>query len=140
MAKKILILVCLLIVAGVAFVERTEIKKQLRIERMSESTPVPVLSPTPSPVSQVMTYTLVIQNKKLVQGPDVITVKEGDTIILKVTSDMAEELHIHGYDKSIDLEKNKESTLTFEANLSGRFVFELENSKIDIGAIEVQPK
>jgi hypothetical protein len=86
------------------------------------------------------TFNLVVKNRKLVSGPEVITVNEGDNVAITITVDEAEELHLHGYDKSVDLEKDVPGTLSFTANLSGRFAYELENSKTDIGALEVAPK
>jgi len=86
------------------------------------------------------TFTLVVKNKKLVSGPETITVTQGDNVVIKITADEDEELHLHGYDKSIDLEKDKEGQLAFPATVSGRFAYELEHSKTDIGALEVQPK
>ena len=85
-------------------------------------------------------YELVIQGKKLVSGPATIKVTQGDEVTIKITSDESEEFHVHAYDNSVELEPNKEATLTFTAKLSGRFPFELENSKTEIGALEVQPK
>lgn len=86
------------------------------------------------------TFELVIQNKKIVSGQSTITVKEGDKVTLKITSDEAEEFHIHGYDQSVELLKNKMVELSFTANITGRFELELEESKTELGALEVLPK
>lgn len=86
------------------------------------------------------TFDLVIKDKKIVSGPVTINVTQGDEVTINITSDEAEEFHIHAYDNSVELEPDIQSTLTFTANLSGRFPFELENSKTEIGALEVQPK
>ncbi len=86
------------------------------------------------------TFNIVIKEKKIVSGPTTIKVNQGDEITINITADEAEEFHVHAYDNSVELEPNKEATLTFTANLSGRFPFELEQSKTEIGAIEVQPK
>lgn len=86
------------------------------------------------------TFELGIQGKKLVSGPATIKVNQGDEVTLKITSDEAEEFHVHAYDNSVELEPGKQATLTFNAKLSGRFPFELENSKTEVGVLEVQPK
>lgn len=113
-----------------------------------KSTILPAHTPSPSsesttsarPASNVKAFDLVVKNKKLVSGPETIQVTEGDQVIINITSDEDEELHLHGYDKSVDLEASKAAQLTFTANLTGRFVYELEKSKTEIGALEVQPK
>lgn len=84
-------------------------------------------------------FELTIKNKKLVSGPETVKVNEGDHVGLKITSDIPEELHLHGYDISVDLEKDVPAELSFVASISGRFVYELEKSKTDLGAVEVQP-
>ncbi len=95
---------------------------------------------SPAQEKNTKTFELVIKNKKLVSGSPTLTATEGDSVIIKITSDFAEEFHLHGYDKSVELEPGKQADLTLTANITGRFTFELENSKTDIGALEVQPK
>ncbi len=85
-------------------------------------------------------FELEIKGKKLVSGLATIKVNQGDEVTIKITSDEIEEFHVHAYDNSVELEPGKQATLTFKANLSGRFPFELENSKTEVGALEVQPK
>ncbi len=85
-------------------------------------------------------FNLSIKNQKIASGSSEITVLQGETVTLKITSDEAEELHLHGYDKSINLKPNQEVELIFEANTSGRFPFELEQSGISLGNIVVAPQ
>jgi hypothetical protein len=85
-------------------------------------------------------FELIIKDKKIVSGPEIIKVTADDEVVIKITIDEAEEFHLHGYDKSVDLEKDIPVELKFRANLTGRFPFELEQSKIEIGALEVLPK
>ena len=83
---------------------------------------------------------LVVKNKRLVSGPSSITAHQGDTVDIKITNDQAEELHLHGYDKKLDLEANKEADLSFPANLTGSFEYELEHSGTTLGQLQVQPR
>jgi hypothetical protein len=57
-----------------------------------------------------------------------------------VTNDADEELHVHAYDNSVELKAGEPGEITFIASASGRFPFELERSKTDIGAISVMPQ
>ncbi len=119
---------------------------------LKPKTPSPTETPAPSTssaeptasssaqISNSKSFDLVVKNKKLVSGPDTLKVTEGDQVTINITSDEDEELHLHGYDKSVDLTKNQPSSLTFQAILTGRFPYELEKSKTEIGALEVQPK
>lgn len=93
-----------------------------------------------TPEKKIKTFQLVVKNRKLVSGDSVLKVTQDDDVVIKITVDEDEELHLHGYDKSMDLEKGKQGTLSFVAKVTGRFPFELEKSKTELGALEVQPK
>jgi riboflavin synthase alpha subunit len=85
-------------------------------------------------------FNLVIEKGKIVSGESTIKVTEGDNITISVLSDTDEEVHFHGFDKKLELQKNVRADITFTANLTGRFEFELEKSGIELGVIEVMPK
>ena len=102
--------------------------------------PVIITSPAVSTQPNTKSFELEIKNKMLVAGSETLKVTEGDNVVIKITSDEDEEFHLHGYDKIVDLQKGQPAQLSFLANLTGRFVYELEKSQTDIGAIEVSPK
>lgn len=88
----------------------------------------------------VKSFTLVVKDRKLVTGPDTLTVSQNDQVHITITVDEAEELHLHGYDQSVEVVANQPASLTFTASITGRFEYELEESGTAIGALEVQPK
>lgn len=96
--------------------------------------PAVVEAPKPQPIE------LVVSKGKLVSGPAVIQVHEGDDVQLQVTSDQADELHMHGYDLHLSLKPNVAATLSFRAEHSGRFDYELHHAHTELGTLEVQPK
>lgn len=53
-----------------------------------------------------------------------VEVSVGTTIELTVTSDVAEELHVHGYDESLAVEPGESASTEFEADQTGRFEIE----------------
>lgn len=89
---------------------------------------------------QEKVFEIVVKDKKVVSGPATLQVTEGDRVVIKITADEPEEFHLHAYDNSVDLEANIEAQISFTATLTGRFPFELEESKTDIGVLEVSPK
>ena len=92
------------------------------------------------PVVSEKIFEMVVKARKIVSGRGDLKANEGDQVTIKITVDEPEELHIHGYDKSVELEKDVLGELSFIATLTGRFPFELENSKTELGALEVLPK
>lgn len=55
-----------------------------------------------------------------------IPVPVGDQVTISVTSDVADEIHLHGYDVSTPVGPDAPGTLTFQATIPGVFEVELE--------------
>jgi ABC-type glycerol-3-phosphate transport system substrate-binding protein len=66
-------------------------------------------------------------------------VSQGDDVVLVVTSDVADEIHLHGYDRSKDVSAGGTIRLPFTATLPGRFEVELEQRGIQIADLTVNP-
>lgn len=120
---------------------------------MKPAPPVPVATPVAAtatatataqavvpagPAAQV--FELVVSNKKLVSGPSVISVPQGTPVTLRITVDHHDELHLHGYDLTLKLPSATPAELSFVADRSGRFEYELHHAHVDLGALEVQPQ
>lgn len=91
-------------------------------------------------IPDVKEFTLHIVDQKIVEGSGDIEVRQGDVVSITIVINEDEEVHIHGYDKSTDLTRDIPGTLTFIANSRGRFPFELEHSKTELGAVSVVAK
>lgn len=83
---------------------------------------------------------IVVEKGRRISGPEVIALKAGDEVVLNLTSDKDDELHLHGYDLHLHLKAGVTGTLKFTATQSGRFAYELHKSHLELGALEVQPK
>ncbi|MEO5839900.1 MAG: hypothetical protein ABIQ73_16145 [Acidimicrobiales bacterium] len=62
----------------------------------------------------------------------------GQTVVIKVTSDVADEVHLHGYDKKADAAPGTVATITFVADKPGVFEVELEKKGLKLFELEVQ--
>ncbi|HUP85008.1 MAG TPA: hypothetical protein VM143_04990 [Acidimicrobiales bacterium] len=67
------------------------------------------------------------------------TVKQGSQVTLRVTSDVADELHLHSYELKVDLVPGQSADLTFLAKIPGVFEVELENHDKKVLELEVKP-
>jgi ABC-type Fe3+-hydroxamate transport system substrate-binding protein len=65
------------------------------------------------------------------------TVDKGDRVLLVVKSDVADEIHLHGYDLSRDVTAGGTARLPFTATLPGRFEVELESRGVQIADLTV---
>lgn len=62
----------------------------------------------------------------------------GEQVVLRVTSDAADEIHLHGYDLTLDLVAGEPGELTFEATIPGVFEAELHDSGIVLAELQIQ--
>lgn len=67
------------------------------------------------------------------------TVEEGDRVVLLVTSDVADEIHLHGYDLTRDVAAGAAARVEFTATIPGRFEVELEERGVQIAELTVEP-
>jgi plastocyanin len=78
-------------------------------------------------------------------GAAEIQVKNGDTVVIVVSSDAPDDIHLHGYDIEKKVEPGKPATFRFKANLEGEFEIEshvAEDAGRDplLGTLIVEPK
>jgi hypothetical protein len=65
--------------------------------------------------------------------------EKGDRVRFKVQSDVADEIHVHGYDLMKDVTAGGTVTFSFPASIEGRFEIELEEAGTQIAELEVDP-
>lgn len=66
-------------------------------------------------------FELIIQDRHLAGGNDMVRVEEGDTVELVWTGDEAGRLHLHGYDIEFNITPGEPTVVRFEAYATGRF-------------------
>jgi hypothetical protein len=67
------------------------------------------------------------------------TVDQGDRVVVQVTSDVSDHVHVHGYDLVADVGPGMRARIAFRARLPGRFVIELEDRHAQIAELTVRP-
>jgi hypothetical protein len=86
----------------------------------------------------VKTIKVAVEGGKVVPSAHREKVPEGDTVRLVVTTDTADEIHVHGYDLMKDVAAGKTGTLEFVADQSGVFEVELEAAALQLLQLEVR--
>lgn len=74
-----------------------------------------------------------------VGGVQKIELEKGDRAEIDVTSDEADEAHLHGYDLEEELVPGKTAKFRFKANLEGIYEMELHHHGTPIARITVKP-
>ncbi len=67
------------------------------------------------------------------------TVQQGDRVVLVVESDVADHVHLHGYDIMRDVAGGGTARIRFRATVPGRFEVELEERGAQIADLTVEP-
>lgn len=98
----------------------------------AETTPT-----TPKP--EVATLRIIFENGRVVGGLQRLTVEKGARVRIVVRADIADHVHVHGYDIMRDVGPGRPAQIAFRATLAGRFETELEERKLLIAQLEVRP-
>jgi len=78
------------------------------------------------------TIRVLIKGGKPVGGIQRATVKKGQKVAIVVHSDVADEVHVHGYDLHKDVDAGGTVRIVFPATITGVFEAELEDRKLQI--------
>lgn len=91
--------------------------------------------PGPPPPAQVR---IVVRGGLPVGGPRRVTVARGRRVILNVTSDVSDHVHLHGYDVMQDVGPGMPARIAFRATRPGTVEAELEDRGVQIARITTQ--
>jgi hypothetical protein len=96
------------------------------------SVPAPPRPPAPPPTAQVR---ITVRDGRPVGGIRQVTVARGRRVVLIVTSDVADHIHLHGYDVIRDVVPGKPTRLTFRATIVGTVEVELEDRGVPLARV-----
>jgi hypothetical protein len=99
------------------------------------TTAPPPPPPGPPPPARVR---IVVEGGLPVGGPRRVTVALGRRVILNVTSDLSDHVHLHGYDLMQDVGPGQPATIRFRATRPGTVEAELEDRGVQIARITTQ--
>jgi hypothetical protein len=74
-----------------------------------------------------------------VTGPRRTEFTVGDRVVLIVRADVADHVHVHGYDLMKDVAPGMPARFSFEADAPGRFEVELEDRHLPLTELVVKP-
>jgi major membrane immunogen (membrane-anchored lipoprotein) len=83
--------------------------------------------------------TIVVRNGEPVGGVEELEFNAGDEIRFRVSSNQADEVHVHGYDVEEEIPAGGSATLDFPADIEGIFEVELHGSETQIAELRVNP-
>lgn len=93
-------------------------------------------STTTAPAGTVVSVT--VRGGSVVEGGARQRATLNQPVTIRVTSDVADEVHVHGYDKKFTVAPNQRGEVTFNANIPGVFEVEFEKSGKLLFTLEVR--
>jgi len=91
---------------------------------------------TPTRAADVV-ITVTVVGGKVATADDEVEIKHGQTVALTITSDRADEVHVHGYELEAALNPGKPTTIRFDADLPGKWEVELHDAHTVLVRLEV---
>lgn len=83
--------------------------------------------------------TIVVRGGEPVDGIAELEYDAGEQVRFRVSSDEADEVHVHGYDVEEEVPAGGTATLSFTADIEGIFEVELHGSEKQIAELRVNP-
>ena len=83
------------------------------------------------------TIAVEVAGGSVVGGVQKHSVRLGDLVTIRVTADVADEIHVHGYDLKKNVAAGTPSEITFSADIPGQFEVELEGAGKKLLDLEV---
>ena len=103
-----------------------------------------VLAVAAQTLAEPRAFDVVVRGGVLPAEDRVIRVRQGDDVTLRLTTDRALTIHLHGYDIEKEVVPGKPSVVTFTARATGRFPIEVHGpphgKEQTLGYLEVHPR
>ncbi|TCK21735.1 cupredoxin domain-containing protein [Pseudonocardia endophytica] len=101
--------------------------------------PASAQAPAPAPAAEaVQTLRIVAKGGQVTGDTGTVAVPAGREVRIQVTSDEAEEVHLHGYDKEALIPAGGTATLEFTADVPGEFELEFHHSGDTLATLQVR--
>lgn len=80
-----------------------------------------------------------VEDGRPVGGVERVELRQDEQVVVVVSSDVADEVHVHGYDLMRDVAPGEPARIAFRARLAGSFEVELESRHLLLAELQVQP-
>lgn len=86
--------------------------------------------PSPTAGTDAVVVNVQVSGGRVRPGLQTTKVKAGQKVTITATSDVADSIHVHGYDKTLDLPPGEAASVSFVADVKG--VFEVETHETEL--------
>jgi hypothetical protein len=105
----------------------------------TETAPTATAEEEPEPEPEPEFVEIDVAGGELDGGVRDVEVRSGERVRIAISSDVAEEIHVHGYDIYEDIPAGGTGRVSFDADLEGIFEVELHGSGAQVASLVVSP-
>ena len=98
----------------------------------------PAASPTASKTAKVTDIVVSVKDGKVSPKAHRVKVAEGSSVRILVSSDVDDEVHVHGYEIEREVSAGQSATIEFTADQTGVFAVETHESDLLLFQLQVQ--
>jgi hypothetical protein len=91
----------------------------------------------PAPTGALHTLRVAYAGGQVTGDTGTVPVALGEQVRIEVTSDAAEEAHLHGYDEEVQVPAGGSAAIEFTADVPGEFELELHHSGAPLATLRV---
>ncbi len=95
-------------------------------------------APTTAAAAAEQRVEIAFANDGVVGGPKTTKLRTGTPVVVVIRSDVAEEVHLHGYDIEVQVQAGTPAELRFEPDIPGVFEIEFHGSGQKLGELEIR--
>jgi hypothetical protein len=100
------------------------------------TTATAAVEPPPPPAPRRLR--VLVRNGRVAGGIRTFGVSRGERFVVVVRADVADHVHVHGYDRFADVGPGRPAQIALRATIRGRFDIELEDRHLLIARLEVR--
>ncbi len=125
-----------LLLPACAGAEPTEMPEPAETTASAAKSPT-TAAPTEDPEEKVTEIRVKVQGGEVITASSTVEVGLGQEVILRVTSDVADEVHVHGYDHKAEVSAGGSAVIEFTADIPGAFEVEMEEAGLTLVELNV---
>lgn len=95
-------------------------------------------TPSVAPTPGVRTITIRLADGKVSPNGTRVDLAKGEPFVLDITSDRDDEVHVHGFDKAIDVKAGKRVKVQLTADRTGRYEVESHHPELLIVVLQIR--
>ena len=139
MTRLLIAAAAIVVAAGLFFLLRPDDDEGAATATTTSTTPTTTVPPPPPAPPSPARVEITVRDGRPVGGVRRVTVAKGRRVILTVDSDVADHVHLHGYDLMRDVAPGRPATLAFRATIVGTVEVELEDVGVPLATVTTQP-